>query len=549
MTRCETLFLAILLSLSSGYSLQAAETYPWRMWQFHVLKPDYVRRTMREAGNYGVNTVVFSHRMIAAATDILEAESPAKEEPGSEGWRSNPRGRELQQLACEAHRLGLKVIIWIHELEYVPPRFLEDGKVRFDDEGLKAWMQDKYRALFRIYPEFDGVMLTFHETRYKIFDPRRVHSRLSMPQRFVRLIDTLDEVCREGGKTLIVRSFVYEPQELAWLQEGLQKVSGRIVVQSKCVPHDWEPFYPHNPLIGKLTGRKMIVEFDGSSEFTGRNRIPFCCPEYFLKRWRYDRQFPEVAGYNVRLDHAGFDAFYTPNRINIYTLSRVVEKPDVTAEEIWREWTVKTYGSAAAPFVEKSLKLSFECVTKALFVHGYWYTYHTALPDYSYAVRSLKGRALSKWSPGDEHLRRIEHLLLRPTPEFYEELLAEKDEAVALADRCLMDLRAARPHLTASQYDDLRFRFDLLRRVTEIWRLHAEAFWGLLLLEQGNAVAGLHARVERALDALDRQADLSRQDPRVGNTQPASARQILAVVKDLRTRLSKCPSGQPLPGS
>jgi hypothetical protein len=533
------MILAAGLVFVSGGFASAAETYPWRMWQFHAMKPDYVRRVMKEAGNYGVNAVVFSQAMIGKATEILDATDSSREGSAGEDWRPNRRGRQLQELAAEANRLGLKVIFWIHELEYVPPRFLKDGKVRFDDEGLTPWIQNKYRALFRHYPECDGIMLTFHETQYKIFDESQVQSRLSMPERFVRLIDTLDTVCRESGKTLIVREFVYEPRELAWLREGLRKASDRIIIQSKCVPHDWEPFYPHNPMIGAIPGRKMIIEFDASSEYTGRNRIPYCSPEYFLEQWRYDRQFPEVAGYNARLDHQGFDAFFTPDRINLYALSRAVEKPDAAAEEIWREWTEQTYGPQAASLVEKALRPTFDCVNKAFFARGFWYTNHSRLPGYRYAVSSLTNRSLSKWSPEDEHLKRIERLLVRPTPEFYEKILAEKEQAAALADECLLHLRAAKPHLKPEQYDDLRFRLDLLRRVTEVWRLHAEAFWGLRLLEEGNTVPGLRARVERALDALDRQAELSRQDPQVGDTPPASASIIRTVVKDLRNRLDR----------
>ncbi|MBN2211357.1 MAG: hypothetical protein JW709_08180 [Sedimentisphaerales bacterium] len=528
------LLIIILVCLFSAY-VSASETYPWKMWQFHAMKPDYIRQMMATAGEYDINTVVFSHWMIKRATDILE-KAPSDGESSAFGWRPSKRGRELQQLAQEAHRLNLKAIIWIHELEFVPDQFLEGGKVRLDDDALLAWIQDKYRAVYTLFPEFDGIMLTFHETRYMVFDEEKIISHLSMPDRFVRLINALDEVYQEFDKTFIVRTFVYEPQELAWLYEGLKKVSDKIIIQTKCIPHDWHPFYPHNPLIGKFPGRRQIIEFDCSSEYTGRNRIPYCNPEYFLMRWRYDRQFSEVAGYNARLDHAGYDAFYTPNQINLYTLYRVLQKPDITADEIWREWTAKTYGPQAAPFVEKALRPTVECVNKTLYAHHSGFTNHSKLPDYDYTFPRLRRFSLSKWSPDDKQLKRTEDLLVDPTPEFYESILAEKDQAVALADECLARLRAAKPHLTAEQYDDLRFRFDLLRRTTEVWRLYAEAFFGFRLMEQGNPPPGLEARVRRALDALELQAKISEQDPRIGNDPPACAKNIRYAIGALEKR-------------
>ena len=38
------------------------------------------------------------------------------------------------------------------------------------------------------------------------------------------------------------------------------------------------------------------------------------------------------------------------------------------------------------------------------------------------------------------------------------------------------------------KYDDLLWRLELLRRVTTIWKLHAEAFWGYKVLAQGHQV-------------------------------------------------------------
>ena len=52
-------------------------------------------------------------------------------------------------------------------------------------------------------------------------------------------------------------------------------------------------------------------------------------------------------------------------------------------------------------------------------------------------------------------------------------------------------------------------------------------------------VPGLVARVKRALEGLKEQADVSAQDPLIGDGPPASARETRAFVKDIEIRLAK----------
>ncbi len=335
-----------------------------------------------------------------------------------------------------------------------------------------------------------------------------------------------------------MRSFLYEPQEMEWFKEGYAKTDKRVMIQTKCEPHDWDPFYPNHPLIGAFPDRKQIVEFDGSSEYTGKNRIPYTQPEYFERRWRYDLSKPGVVGYNVRLDHGGYDALHTPNEINIYAMYRMTEDPSVTAAQIWQEWTRKHYGEQAAAAAEQVLRPSFDIVNKSFYALKFWVTNHTRLPDYSYADSHLRLRTMAKWWPDEPRWKELEDRLEAPDPKLLEEILAEKDEAIAQADQALLDLRKAKPLLKPEQYDDLYWRLELLERTAMVWKLDAEAFFGLKVLEAGHNVPALKERVARALDALEAQARVSAADPLIGNAPPASAGEIRHVVADLRKRLN-----------
>jgi hypothetical protein len=502
--------------------LDADPLVPWRAWQFHKLDVPYVTASMKLASRYDINTVVFSHEMLGYASQLFDG---------------TDRGVKLTSLARAAHADHLRVWAWVREFEGVPDRFLEKGVAQLDRAGFWEWLADRYEQVFTRYPEFDGLMLTFDESPYRVFDRKKVQSALSMPDRFAKVMNTIDAVAARHNKDFIVRSFVYEPEEMAWFKAGYAQTAKHVMIQTKCEPHDWDPFYPNDALIGAFPGRTQIVEFDGSAEFFGKNRIPFTQPEYFERRWRYDLSKPGVAGYNLRIDHGGYDSLHTPNEINIYAMSRFTADGKVTATDIWKEWTTAHYGKEAASEVEEALKPSFDIANLSFYALQFWITNHSALPKFSYADDHLRSRTMAKWFPEDPKYKDLEDRLRKPDPPLLDSILAEKDSAIALAQRSLRHLEKARPNLQPAQLEDLYWRIALAERTAVIWKLHAEAFFGYKVLAAGHNVPGLKERVHRALDALKLQAQLSAEDPRIGNDPPASAKEIRDFVIDLEARL------------
>jgi len=245
-----------------------------------------------------------------------------------------------------------------------------------------------------------------------------------------------------------------------------------------------------------------------------------------------------VVGYNARLDHGGYDALYTPNEINIYTLYRLTEDAGITASDIWLEWTTARYGRDAAQYVEKALRPCFDVVNKSFFSLEFWITNHSALPSFNYADGPLSSRTIAKWKPHDRRYRDLEDKLNHPDPALLETILAEKDEAIAMADQALSSLSEAKPFLKPDDYDDLYRRLDLLRRTATIWKLHAEAFYGYKVLAEGHQVPGLCERVKRAIDGLELQATTS-EKAGIENTPPASALEIRKVADELRSKLGR----------
>lgn len=517
----EIFIFCFLLLVFMHTNVFAEPLVPYRMWQFHKLDTDYVSKVTKLAADYNINTVVYSHGMIWGVSQLYE---------------KNQRAENLKKLASEAQNLGLDVYIWIHELEAVSDKFLDDGIVQMDKEGFWEWLENKYEKLFTDFPEFDGLLLTFHETQYKIFNDKQVSSALSKPERFSTMINVMDKVCSKYKKKLIVRTFLYQPQEYRWIEEGLRNTSNNVIIQSKCVPCDWQSFLPHNPMIGKFPDRKQIIEFDCSMEYTGKNRIPYTNPSYFEYRWRHALNFSEVIGYNIRLDHGGWDAMFTPNEINIYAMYRMTEDEKITGEMIWDEWTKERYGKEAAEFIENALKPTFDCVNNLFYIKGCMYTHMSKLPMYKPALRRMYFLSPAKWERKNQKYQKDMESLQNPDTILLEELLAEKDNAITLADESLMYLSKAKPYITEKQYDDFHWRLRLLSRTAKIWKMHCEALFGLRVLEEGHSVIGLKERIERAIVFIYRQADISEKDPQIGNTIPASSNNMRKVADELKSR-------------
>ena len=512
--------LAVLIAFISSAYAEA----PYRAWQFHNLDMEYVSTAMVKATQYEINTVVFSHGMIGETSQLFD---------GSE------RGEQLRQLAEQAHGLGLRAWIWVHELDNVPEKFLLNKVVQMDRPGFWRWLEQRYEQVFAAYPEFDGLILTFHETQYPVFRDDRVQSRLSKPDRFARMISTIHKVCSRYKKDFIVRTFLYEPIELQWVKEGLLQCDSGVIVQSKCVPHDWDPYYPPNPLIGAFPKNRQIIEFDCSSEFTGKNRVPYTSPEYFERHWRFDLSQPGVVGYNARVDHGGHDAIYTPNEINLYALYRLTADATVTASDIWQEWTSKHYGNDAAAKIRDVLFPSYAIINKTFFPLHFWTTNKSVLPSFKYANGHISERTLAKWIPDQPFYKDLEERLNHPDPLLLEQIMAERDTTVAMAQEALLALQAAKPLINQDQYDDLYWRLELLLHTTLVWKAHLEAFFGYKVILEGHQVPGLPERVQRSINTLFRLADVSEKNTRIINKSPASAREIRAAASELQSLLRK----------
>lgn len=518
---------------------EGGATLPHRSWQFQDDNWEYLQQAIPQAARAGMNRVQLSHRIIMDAEQLWEGKDAAG------------RLELVRNCAKLAKEHGLAVDVWTHELSGIPKdQFREQpgGKPVLSPE-LWAWVTAKYEKLFELVPELDGLVLTFAETDYSVYKDVVV-SDLPRAQRVAKLIEVLSDVCKKHEKLLIVRTFVYEPSEIESMREALAEIARtaqrthNIVVMTKCVPHDWTPFYPFNPRLGDVSGLPQIVEIDLGQEFTGLSKILHCEVDY-VKYVMVHARAKGVIGGVARVERMDNHALGTPNEVNIHAFNRLLSEPDLTSDGLWREWTAKRYGEKAAPHVIKALRPTFDITNLTYFPLEQWIVNHSLLPNWGYAYGHLTSRQNAKWIPSPRQLAARDELL-QPRAETLIKLDAEKETARRLAEASLLDLEHAKPHLAEADYRQLKRYLELGKDNVEVFRAHNLAMFTLLHLRVRKAAGDaspeeineIRTKVEKQIQALRQWADKMEQiygkDVYPGN--PARIRDFAS---DVENKLSK----------
>jgi alpha-glucuronidase len=282
------------------------------------------------------------------------------------------------------------------------------------------------------------------------------------------------EVCAKHDKKLFFRTFVYEPEEIGFLEAAMEeaaKVNERtnnLIVMTKCVPHDWTPYYPFNPVLGKTAGLPQIVEIDLGQEFTGKSKILHCEVDYVKYVMDYSREHGLVGGV-ARVERKNHLTLGTPNEVNIHAFSRLLHDPDLTKDQLWEEWITKTYGSDVGEYLVPALRRTYDITNITLFPLEQWISNHSLLPDWHYAYGHITSRQNYKWLV-TPHQARMRDSLLHPTADTLLKIDHEKDLARELAERSLADLEKVKDKLSPTAYQPLKHYLKLGRDCVEVFR-------------------------------------------------------------------------------
>ena len=321
--------------------------------------------------------------------------------------------------------LGMTISIWIRELQDHPAIL---GKLSLDNEPFWRSLKKRYRLILNeVLPEIDFLILTVVESEIKLTGDAEVLARL------VRLVY---EECRNAGKRLIFRTFVWFPEEMAVVQRAVNSFPREVIIQSKCVPQDWHLRGVHNPMIGNVGGRAQYVEFDIAGEYNKLTNVACAFTDILEHRLQY-AEAKGCNGISVRVDRYRNSVYGQAQEANLWFLGLRTSGECRDADEIWRRYTVETFGERAAPLMEAALRPTGEVIAEAMCVERESYGYSR---DYRPAGRNMENpfdvyHSPARWDPG-----------CRDT---YNKIIAGDPEIISSKERSYADaLESARTSLS-----------------------------------------------------------------------------------------------------
>ena len=460
---CLVAWLCAVASANAG----KGHAFEVRGWDIEKSMPQYVYEMIDKAKKYDINTIGLSHSICMTVEEILDDEG---------------RSKQLEAYCRYAHKRGMKVYLWTHEVNGPVDKWFvtdKDGRtlLNLDDPALYECISKKYRDAIEKVPSCDGFILSLTESRIQAHRPGEAVSKMTPAERMAKVINAVREGCavRRGG--LIVRDFLRNPAEMDAFLEALKSVPDDVWVYTKCVPNDWEFRYPPHPLIGKVAPHKQIMEMDLATEVGGITHWPMCCPEYIQKYVRMARD-KGLAGAIPRCDDQNRSNVGTPNEINVVAYSILINDPDADVNKIWRDFCVRRYGEKAAPAAEKALRRSFDITCDIAYTLGFWITKMGQVSPGGYADIHLIENSNALWDPSPEN-KRIEKMLLDSGPEAIRATVDEKIRAERLSRQCLKELDEAKDLFKPVDYKQLRGCYKRTLRGAQIGRHWTRIYFAL----------------------------------------------------------------------
>ncbi len=434
------------------------QSIPYRMWELQDSDEAYLKNMIRLAPKYHINAIQFSHALVHHAHQVLD-------EPD--------RAAKLRRLIQLAKSKGLRTYIWTHEFEHVPEEFVVDGKLQIDSTRIWQWLKQKYEQVYALLPDLDGIVLTATETDFRPNDTKNVRSTMAPEAILTRVANTLYDVSAARGKTLIFRTFTQNPEQFQGYQRALAAMHPDIIIMTKCVPFDWNPFFPNNPLLGAVAPHPQLVEFDLGQEYNGQSNFPFADPQYYLNRWNHARS-KQVAGFVLRTERLDQHIVGTPNEVNLYAFKLAVENPKVSADEVWQAWGRQRYGQKVGQRIKAVLEPTARVVRQMLYVRGMWFSDQSQNPTGMNLREYIQMyRLFAQYVPRPEY-QTFAQKLLSPDETLIEWIVAEKDSALHLARTALQRLPSVRPFMQERDYLQLSTQLALLADYAAVFRQVAE---------------------------------------------------------------------------
>lgn len=227
------------------------------------------------------------------------------------------------------------------------------------DEEVARWWKEKVQEIYGLIPDFGGFLVKANsEGQPGPCDYGRTHAEGA---------NMLAEALKPYGGIVMWRAFVYSPSDADRAKQAyleFQPLDGRfrdnVMGQVKNGPIDFQPREPYSPLFGAMPHTPLMVEFQITQEYLGHSNHLAYLATMWNEFYRYVQpsSLKGVAGVvNVgdNVNWCGHDFA----QANWYAYGRLAWNPDLSAEEIAREWLAQTF-TTDRRFVEPMTQVMME---------------------------------------------------------------------------------------------------------------------------------------------------------------------------------------------
>ncbi len=432
--------------------------------------------TIDTAADFGVNHIQLSHDLIMDIDDAVgdDADTLA-------------RIATLNAGIARAHEHGMKAYVWAHEFTGV------SIDVCFDPAD-PVWetRAQQYRVAFSAMPDLDGVILMFGSSDLPPWyafcscdwcvdnygdDPLESPPPAVKVQLVAQAIGEV--VVNELGKELFIRTFVHEPNEVAWHSDGLREVEGvSFTGMHKGPVQDWQPYNPHHACTGNVGSHPSVLELDLAGEYYGKSELPWAAPGYYWYRLEHAWKNRGI-GAVARVQRGSLHALGTPNEVNLYAVAEWVKNPDLPIESVWDGFLESYYALApqadGQATLKQVLKDTFPIRRKSHYVLGIWALDKGSDIPNGVALDQFDDRGdMPKW---DADWTDVWNALDRPNKETVWQVWQEGCEAVVLAEVSLTASADLDGKLATDLYSDLARRMRHQYYAARAWRAAKLFIW------------------------------------------------------------------------
>jgi len=496
-----------LVCIAMPAAAQTTNSSPFAMigWQFHDYNMPKLEEAVNRAPDYGVNFFIFSHEFfrsvegfLASTDDVNPTNPPAwvKQLHTGEYFHIIPHWQtDLKHIGDLATAKGIPYYLWVHEFDDVPKQFLKERatpgiidpgfttepkrtlRVDMDNPELYKYLDQRYERLLAAVPDCAGFVLTLHESDFKLFNDGDVISTNDVPTRIQKVTMVIYNVLKRHHKQLILRNFFYEPWEMDDFKKALDGLPDDIIVMSKDTTHEFDPFYPFDPLHGETGKKRQIMEIDLGVEKALSSQGAYAQTDY-IRRDVLRAQDKGLVGAVGRARLTWDEPFEDMHEVNLYAFARFMQNPGLSVDTVLDDWAAKRYPAEAVPYIVSALKRTEFINDAGRWPLGEWLTKGIGedWDNYPYYFSRVVIRSRYKWThdPADQ---KLDDEMLHPDEATFEKLVAEKDEVIAQVRASQADLRQAARYLTPEQLAPLEEDFRFLLDATQLEREWIRAYF------------------------------------------------------------------------